>query len=107
MQCPQDNDDRRDRLTNHKVYGEDVAVLVGDALLTYVFAYVAAAIQLATDSSFVRWFHLLKPPDIADLLSAYDVWSYIHFTSLLSAQCLLQNYFTLLPFQRSQLPPGL
>lgn len=37
-----DNDDyRRGQLTNHKVYGEDVAVLAGDALLTYAFEYIA------------------------------------------------------------------
>ncbi len=37
-----DNDDyRRGRLTNHKVYGEDVAILAGDALLTYAFELVA------------------------------------------------------------------
>ncbi len=37
-----DNDDyRRGMLTNHKVYGEDVAVLAGDALLTYAFEYIA------------------------------------------------------------------
>lgn len=39
-----DNDDyRRGQLTNHKVYGEDVAVLAGDALLTYAFEYIASA----------------------------------------------------------------
>ena len=38
-----DNDDyRRGKLTNHKVYGEDVAILAGDALLTYAFEYVAS-----------------------------------------------------------------
>ena len=37
-----DNDDyRRGQLTNHKVYGEDVAVLAGDALLTYAFEHIA------------------------------------------------------------------
>ena len=37
-----DNDDyRRGKLTNHKVYGEDVAILAGDALLTYAFEYIA------------------------------------------------------------------
>jgi geranylgeranyl diphosphate synthase type II len=33
-----DNDDyRRGKLTNHKVYGEGIAVLAGDSLLTYAF----------------------------------------------------------------------
>jgi geranylgeranyl diphosphate synthase, type II len=36
-----DNDDyRRGKLTNHKVYGEDVAILAGDGLLAYAFEYV-------------------------------------------------------------------
>ena len=37
-----DNDDyRRGKLTNHKVYGEDVAILAGDGLLAYAFEFVA------------------------------------------------------------------
>ena len=39
-----DNDDyRRGKLTNHKVFGEGVAVLAGDALLTQAFEIVAQA----------------------------------------------------------------
>lgn len=38
-----DNDDyRRGKLTNHKVYGEDIAILAGDGLLAYSFEYIAA-----------------------------------------------------------------
>jgi len=37
-----DNDDyRRGQLTNHKVFGEDTAILAGDGLLAYAFEYVA------------------------------------------------------------------
>ncbi|MEM7064037.1 MAG: geranylgeranyl diphosphate synthase CrtE [Cyanobacteria bacterium P01_B01_bin.77] len=37
-----DNDDyRRGKLTNHKVYGDDVAILAGDALLAYAFEFIA------------------------------------------------------------------
>lgn len=37
-----DNDDlRRGKPTNHKVFGEDTAVLAGDALLTYAFEHIA------------------------------------------------------------------
>eukprot|EP00878_Enallax_costatus_P016103 GHUV01016885.1.p1 GENE.GHUV01016885.1~~GHUV01016885.1.p1 ORF type:complete len:282 (+),score=74.88 GHUV01016885.1:1065-1910(+) len=37
-----DNDDfRRGRPTNHKVYGENMAILAGDALLTYAFEHIA------------------------------------------------------------------
>jgi geranylgeranyl diphosphate synthase type II len=37
-----DNDDyRRGMLTNHKVYGDDIAILAGDGLLAYAFEFVA------------------------------------------------------------------
>ncbi|MBS0658295.1 MAG: polyprenyl synthetase family protein [Verrucomicrobia bacterium] len=39
-----DNDDyRRGRLTNHKVFGDATAILAGDALLTFAFELVAKA----------------------------------------------------------------
>jgi geranylgeranyl diphosphate synthase, type II len=39
-----DNDDyRRGKLTNHKVYGEDIAILAGDGLLAYAFEHMARA----------------------------------------------------------------
>lgn len=39
-----DNDDlRRGKPTNHKIYGEDVAVLAGDALLALAFEHIATA----------------------------------------------------------------
>lgn len=39
-----DNDDyRRGRLTNHKIYGEAMAILAGDALLTDAFAVASTA----------------------------------------------------------------
>ncbi|MCP2729391.1 geranylgeranyl diphosphate synthase CrtE [Limnofasciculus baicalensis] len=38
-----DNDDyRRGKLTNHKVYGEDIAILAGDGLLSYAFEFIAS-----------------------------------------------------------------
>jgi geranylgeranyl diphosphate synthase type II len=41
-----DNDDyRRGKLTNHKVYGEDIAILAGDGLLAYAFEHVAINTQ--------------------------------------------------------------
>ncbi|MFQ4139710.1 geranylgeranyl diphosphate synthase CrtE [Nodosilinea sp. PGN35] len=50
-----DNDDyRRGRLTNHKVYGDDVAILAGDALLTYAFEYVATQTQGAAPERVLR-----------------------------------------------------
>lgn len=40
-----DDDYRRGRLTNHKVYGEALAILAGDALLTLAFELVARDIR--------------------------------------------------------------
>ncbi|WP_310415867.1 geranylgeranyl diphosphate synthase CrtE [Chamaesiphon sp. OTE_8_metabat_110] len=41
-----DNDDyRRGKLTNHKVYGDDIAILAGDGLLAYAFEYIATQTQ--------------------------------------------------------------
>ncbi|MGA1475955.1 MAG: geranylgeranyl diphosphate synthase CrtE [Prochlorothrix sp.] len=41
-----DNDDyRRGKLTNHKIYGEDIAILAGDGLLAYAFEHLAQETQ--------------------------------------------------------------
>ncbi len=40
-----DDDYRRGKLTNHKVYGEAMAILAGDALLTHAFHSAAEALQ--------------------------------------------------------------
>ena len=41
LPCMDNDDYRRGRLTNHKVYGEATAVLAGDALLTAAFTRIA------------------------------------------------------------------
>lgn len=43
LPCMDNDDYRRGRLTNHKVYGEAMAVLAGDALLTDAFVMAASA----------------------------------------------------------------
>lgn len=43
LPCMDNDDYRRGRLTNHKVYGEAMAVLAGDALLTAAFETAASA----------------------------------------------------------------
>ena len=43
LPCMDDDDFRRGRPTNHKVYGEAIAVLAGDGLLTAAFSYLAKA----------------------------------------------------------------
>ena len=45
-----DNDDyRRGRKTTHVVYGEDMGILAGDALLNYAFETAAKAFEIAPD----------------------------------------------------------
>lgn len=43
LPCMDDDDFRRGRPTSHKVFGEGIAVLTGDALLTQAFAILATA----------------------------------------------------------------
>ena len=43
LPCMDNDDFRRGRLTNHKVYGEATAVLAGDALLTSAFLFLTKA----------------------------------------------------------------
>lgn len=42
LPCMDNDDFRRGKPTNHKVYGEDIALLAGDALLTQAFSIVAS-----------------------------------------------------------------
>lgn len=45
LPCMDDDDLRRGRPTNHKVYGEALAVLAGDGLLSLAFSTIAEALQ--------------------------------------------------------------
>ena len=52
LPCMDDDDLRRGRPTNHKVYGEATAILAGDGLLTAAFQMLLAAAGPARRS---RW----------------------------------------------------
>ncbi|XP_052197103.1 geranylgeranyl pyrophosphate synthase, chloroplastic-like [Diospyros lotus] len=50
-----DNDNlRRGKPTNHKVFGEDIAVLAGDALLAFAFEHVATATKGVSSEKILR-----------------------------------------------------
>ena len=50
-----DNDDfRRGKPTNHKVYGDDIAILAGDGLLAYAFEYVATQTKNVTPENIIK-----------------------------------------------------
>ncbi|PIN12464.1 Geranylgeranyl pyrophosphate synthase/Polyprenyl synthetase [Handroanthus impetiginosus] len=56
-----DNDDlRRGKPTNHKVFGEDVAVLAGDALLAFAFEFMATATSVEPNRVLVAVGELAK-----------------------------------------------
>ncbi len=50
LPCMDDDDYRRGQLTNHKKFGEDIAVLAGDALLNQAAEWVFAAIETGGNS---------------------------------------------------------
>ena len=49
LPCMDDDDLRRGRPTNHKVYGEVTALLAGDALLTHAFGVAAANTEVPAE----------------------------------------------------------
>jgi geranylgeranyl diphosphate synthase type II len=49
-----DDDYRRGRLTNHKVFGDAIAILAGDALLTLAFRLIADNVDRVSDPRVIR-----------------------------------------------------
>jgi geranylgeranyl diphosphate synthase, type II len=70
-----DNDDyRRGKLTNHKVYGDDMAILAGDGLLAYAFEYMARATTgVPIDRILQAVIHLAKASGAAGLVGGQVV----------------------------------
>jgi geranylgeranyl diphosphate synthase type II len=75
LPCMDDDDLRRGRPTNHKVFGEGIAVLAGDALLTHAFILVArvqpprpyTTQQLVTELAFAAGSERLIAGQVQDL----------------------------------------
>lgn len=69
-----DDDYRRGKLTNHKVYGEDVAILAGDGLLTYAFEHIASETKAVAPQQILRVIsHLGKAAGAAGLVGGQVV----------------------------------
>jgi len=70
-----DDDFRRGKPTNHKVYGEAVAILAGDGLLTHAFQSLTAfdSLSSAVRTSWVRELALAAGFDGMVLGQAWDV----------------------------------
>ncbi|XP_059642827.1 geranylgeranyl pyrophosphate synthase, chloroplastic-like [Cornus florida] len=54
LPCMDNDDIRRGKPTNHKVFGEDMAVLAGDALLAFAFEHIATATVGVSPEKIVR-----------------------------------------------------
>ncbi|KAK9115254.1 hypothetical protein Syun_022051 [Stephania yunnanensis] len=54
LPCMDDDDYRRGKLTNHKAFGEETAVLAGDALLSLAFEHVAVCTAGVSPDRVVR-----------------------------------------------------
>lgn len=50
LPCMDNDDMRRGKPTNHKVYGEATALLAGDALLTLAFSVICSSTELGSES---------------------------------------------------------
>jgi geranylgeranyl diphosphate synthase, type II len=70
-----DNDDfRRGKPTNHKVYGEDIAILAGDGLLAYAFEYIATQTHGVSADRVLRTIaHLARASSAAGLVGGQVV----------------------------------
>ena len=87
-----DDDLRRGRPTAHKVFGEDMAILAGDALLNYAFETAMNAFDKGADEGLVKAMRLLAvKPGISGMIGGqtadventgkamdYDLLMYIH-----------------------------
>lgn len=59
LPCMDNDDYRRGRLTNHKVYGDAMALLAGDALLAFAFQLIAENIDTAPAERILPTLHLI------------------------------------------------
>jgi len=67
LPCMDDDDLRRGRPTNHKVFGEGIAVLAGDALLTHAFALAATKAEYVKELAFAAGSLRLIAGQVQDL----------------------------------------
>ncbi|MBT4088549.1 MAG: polyprenyl synthetase family protein, partial [Deltaproteobacteria bacterium] len=94
LPCMDDDDLRRGQLTNHIKYGENIALLAGDALLTHCFALMSSPTLLEQTSAttILKSIHILSKNagvfgmvsgQVADIqrqeaLAPQDALSFIH-----------------------------
>jgi len=67
LPCMDDDDFRRGKPTNHKVFGEGIAVLAGDALLTHAFALAAGDVRYVKELAFAAGSQRLIAGQVQDL----------------------------------------
>lgn len=93
LPCMDDDDLRRGRPTSHKVYGEGMAVLTGDALLTYAFEVAAQGGQQLRPEQVVAAVRVLAQEagyrgmiggQVLDLAAEHEQLDYEHLVRLQS-----------------------
>ncbi len=67
LPCMDDDDLRRGRPTSHKVFGEGIAVLAGDALLTHAFILAALKAEYVKELAFAAGSERLIAGQVQDL----------------------------------------
>lgn len=67
LPCMDDDDFRRGKPTSHKVFGEGIAVLAGDALLTHAFALAASKAEYVKELAFAAGSQRLIAGQVQDL----------------------------------------
>ncbi len=85
-----DDDLRRGKPTNHKVYGEDIAILAGDALLTHAFSLLADNADVVRLVSHAAGTFGMVGGQVADIQADQGRWKKLQGTEYRSPKGLLQ-----------------
>lgn len=77
LPCMDNDDERRGKPTNHKVFGEDIALLAGDALLTEAFFIISDSYQDRSGEALQALRQLARASGLQGMVGgqATDLWA--------------------------------
>jgi geranylgeranyl diphosphate synthase type II len=73
MPCMDNDDMRRGRPTNHKVYGEDIALLCGDALITRGYEMAARNKRVSAETALAATAMLLREAGAVGMMGGQEI----------------------------------
>ena len=73
MPCMDDDDMRRGKPTNHKVYGEDIALLCGDALITRGYEMAARNKRVSAEAALAATAMLLREAGAVGMMGGQEI----------------------------------